>query len=44
MPSNIQENLPVAFAMLEKVPNKSKTGVFTAWHLTEAGAKEIVDG
>ena len=22
MPSNIQENLPVAFAMLEKVPDK----------------------
>ena len=26
MPSNIQENLPVAFAMLEKVPDNLRCG------------------
>ena len=39
MPSNIMENLPVAFAMLDKVPDKLKSGVFTqTTSLTEAGA------
>ena len=38
MPSNIQENLPVAFAMLEEMPDKWKLEVFskgTAEHLTD---------
>ena len=30
MPSNIQENLPVAFAMLEKVPDKWRCHFYTA--------------
>ena len=29
MPSNIQENLPVAFAMLEKVPDKWRCHSYT---------------
>ena len=35
MPSNIQENLPVAFAMLEKVPDKWRChsySVYSAEH------------
>ena len=37
MPSNIQENLPVAFAMLEEMPYKWKLEVFskTSEHLTD---------
>ena len=30
MPSNIQENLPVAFAMLEKLPDRLRCYSFTS--------------
>ena len=41
MPSNIQENLPVAFAMLEKVPEKWKLEAFTKG-LSEAATEGLV--
>ena len=38
MPSNIQENLPVAFAMLEKLPDKLRCHSFSSMSdVTEAG-------
>ena len=38
MPSNIQENLPVAFAMQEKVPDKLKLEAFSR------GTEKISEG
>ena len=42
MPSNIQENLPVAFAMLEKLPDKLRCHSFTSrTDLTEGTESEF---
>ena len=41
MPSNIQENLPVAFAMLEKLPDKWRCHFSIG--LTEPASEGIVD-
>ena len=41
MPSNIQENLPVAFAMLEKVPDKCRCHSYSIF-VTDGSTAESI--